>query len=110
MSDDLTPCSDAHCILAEQPRRGMCTQGGCQHLKARGPEVTRLLRALAAEVRRLRSLPVIATCGECGWCHREPVRGGWTHICENPNAPEQDLVVESTSAPPDWCPLRKEAR
>lgn len=50
----LSPCSDAHCIMAEKPRRGMCTQGGCRHLQERGPELYSLLRAMAAEILRLR--------------------------------------------------------
>lgn len=46
-ADPLEPCADAHCILAEKPRKGMHTNGGCQHLKFRGPEQTIFLMYLA---------------------------------------------------------------
>ena len=63
------------------------------------------LDALVAEVRRLRALPVIATCGGCvhltertepgAWlCHH------WEVVCNEPNDPRPD------AAPPSWCPLR----
>ena len=67
IADPLAPCSDRHCILAPQPRGpGMYTQGGCMHIKERGPGMTKFLMALGGEIVRLRALPVIATCGECG--------------------------------------------
>ena len=77
------------------------------------------VRRLVAEVRRLRAMPVIATCGGCvallvrprphrldrvhlternepnAWlCHHWEVR------CNEPNDPRPD------APPPAWCPLR----
>ena len=53
----LSPCSDAHCIMRDpnKPKRGMFTQGGCQHLKTRGPETNKLLRAMSTEIHFLRA-------------------------------------------------------
>lgn len=49
------PCSDGNCILRDKSQpRGMHTNGGCQHLKERGPEATKQLMALGAEVVALR--------------------------------------------------------
>lgn len=54
--DLLQPCSAAHCIMApERPRKGMYTQGGCRHLKFRGPELNKFLRTMANEIHRLRA-------------------------------------------------------
>lgn len=54
----LWPCSDRDCImLSPAERRGRVgTNGGCQHLKQRGPDANRLIIKLAREVGRLRGL------------------------------------------------------
>ena len=69
-------------------------------------------QALAIEVRRLRALPVIATCGACAWCG--PSSGGWS--CDHPRsiaavqraAPgcPQGGHVGHDAPPPADCPLR----
>lgn len=58
----LEPCSDIHCImLSPVERRGRVgTNGGCQHLKQRGPDANQLIRKLAAEIVRLRMPEVLA--------------------------------------------------
>lgn len=115
--DILAPCSDAHCILAEQPRVGMHTQGGCRHLKEHGGQLNLLLRTmgteilrLRAEVDRLRSLPVLPSCGDCShldggmggaWCTRAP-RGT---DCRVDHDPIPGPVGYGTP-PPSWCPWR----
>lgn len=62
------------------------------------------------EVRRLadavRALPVIATCGECGWMHRTAVRGGTVHECEHPRLAIENASIQPDTAPPSWCPYR----
>lgn len=50
------------------------------------------------------ALPVIATCGECGWCEGEVTRGPW---CERD---PHSRAVDRYDAPPSWCPLRGVAR
>jgi hypothetical protein len=57
---------------------------------------------LIAEVDRLRSLPVIPTCGECRHLYR---RG---RSCEHPNAttPGEARHVDPSHEPPSWCPWR----
>lgn len=106
MTDDenLTPCGDVSCILRDRARGGVGTNGGCQHLKARGPQLNALLRALGAEVVRLRRLPVIATCGECAWHRITHVFGDRVDYCGHPSAHNGD--VDGDTAPPTWCPLR----
>lgn len=60
----------------------------------------RLLTALLAEVDRLRALPVVTTCGACGWWETDAT-------CNHPSAPEQDEpCVYPNTTPPAWCPLR----
>lgn len=54
----------------------------------------------------VRSLPVIATCGECGWRHRVAVRGGTVHECEHPRLTIDEARVRPDNAPESWCPLR----
>lgn len=63
---------------------------------------------LLTEIDRLRALPVLRTCGECGWCSEKlDAQRTW---CSNPRAPfALDLVaraVEQDAPPPAWCPLR----
>lgn len=61
-----TECSDGGCILRDRSQPGgMRTNGGCQHLKRQGPEGNAQLRAMGAEIVRLRRALVD---GE----HREP--------------------------------------
>lgn len=65
-----------------------------------------------AEIDRLRALPVLATCGACGWCG--PTSGGWS--CDHPAsiAAVQRTIpgcpqgghVEHDAPPPADCPLR----
>ena len=44
-------CGDSNCIMRDPSKpRGMCTNGGCQHLKARSVELTRMLMAMGAEI------------------------------------------------------------
>jgi hypothetical protein len=59
--------------------------------------------ALRAEVLRLRSLPVIATCGDCGWA----LGATETRCALAPDeAREIGRAIDPDSVPPDWCPLR----
>lgn len=56
MSDQyITDCGDGSCVLRDRSKpSGMHTNGGCQHLKRSGPEANAQLRALGAEIVRLR--------------------------------------------------------
>ena len=62
---------------------------------------------LRAEIDRLRALPVIATCGECG--HASP-RSRQSHLCDHPDVydvPDPLLLkIDHDAAPPVRCPLR----
>ena len=72
----------------------------------------RTVDQLVAEVRRLRSLPVIETCGAC------PVSASIAESFgpdgeERGSAPvcgmADDLrTTDHDAAPPDWCPLRSQ--
>jgi hypothetical protein len=56
MTDDLDPCGDAGCVMLGGKRpTGQHTNGGCQHLKARGPDLVRMLRAMGRESAHLRA-------------------------------------------------------
>lgn len=64
---------------------------------------------LLAEIDRLRALPVIATCGECGWARD----GGHSYdgplvvcgkITHDSLGRRQTMSV--ADEPPTWCPLR----
>lgn len=66
-------------------------------------------RDLLAEIDRLRALPVIATCGECGWARD----GG--HSYDGPLVVCGKITHDSlgwrqtisvADEPPTWCPLR----
>ena len=60
----LAPCSDVHCILRDPHERNLVgTNGGCQHLKTRGPETNKLLKAMGSEISRLRRSPGIYVDG-----------------------------------------------
>ncbi len=54
------------------------------------------LRRIADAVR---ALPVIATCGECRWCHE-------TEACMHPRAHAEHEIDGCAMLPPSWCPLR----
>lgn len=68
-------------------------------------------RDLLAEIDRLRSLPVIATCGECG---HTPSRYARPRVCQHPALFDREdpvlLTVEHADVPPAGCPLRGGAR
>lgn len=50
-------CSDGNCILRDREKpEGTRTNGGCRHLKERGPQLNAQLRAMAAEIVRLRRM------------------------------------------------------
>jgi hypothetical protein len=60
----------------------------------------------------LRALPILRTCGECGWCG---MIGGdvMERYCDHVEAPVNPTPprlprVDQFAAPPSWCPLRKE--
>lgn len=60
-----------------------------------------------AELRRVRALPVIATCHACPWVG--PTSGGWS--CDHDTSIErtggpQGPRVDPDAAPPSWCPMR----
>jgi hypothetical protein len=58
---------------------------------------------LLAEIDRLRALPVIATCGECGHV-------GFGDYCCHPTfdglEKHQRQELSHDAAPPSWCPMR----
>ena len=103
MSNDnqnLEPCSDGNCILLDKSKpRGMHTNGGCQHIMQRGPQLQMMLRDMGAEIDALRRLSVIETCGECRWCHP-------SEVCTHERAHIEYEIDGSDRTPPEWCPLR----
>ena len=77
MDDYTKACGDGGCILRDRSEpNGQCTNGGCRHLKARGPEATKQLMALGAEVVRLRSQVGTIVDAWDGLC---AANAGWTH-------------------------------
>lgn len=60
---------------------------------------------LLAEIDRLRALPVIATCGECGYRSSRlgSEIGAVMRVCTNAYPPRE---TDYDAAPPGWCPLR----
>lgn len=71
-----------------------------------GAFIERAARAFA-EVARLRSLPVLETCGPCRYLTTNPARPGL--YCARKSRPlEGDPVEGRPIAPPGWCPLRAE--
>ena len=57
----VTDCLDHSCILRDKAKpAGQRTQGGCRHLKERGPELNKQLRAMGAEIVRLRQIEAAA--------------------------------------------------
>lgn len=77
-------------------------------------ELPAILDALDALGERA-SLPVIATCGECGFVNDEPSMLGpscrrgsnWTGPAGGMSQDEITSQVRLDAAPPAWCPLRK---
>lgn len=67
----------------------------------RGDTWDRTAVALVREVQRLRALPVLATCGECRWCHESA--GG---TCMHDRAHIEHEIDGADRPPPTWCPLR----
>lgn len=61
------------------------------------------IERLTREVETLRKLPVIATCGDCRWCHP-------TEVCAHERAHIEHEIDGSDRTPPEWCPLRGGAR
>jgi hypothetical protein len=57
----------------------------------------------------LRALPILRTCGECGWCG---TRMDDERVCRHSGATHGNSgefpPVSPDAAPPDFCPLRKE--
>ena len=64
------------------------------------------MRALVAEVRRLRALPVIQTCGGC----RHLGHPHDADLCMHRGRPHDNARTNYEDAPPQWCPLRKDRR
>ena len=58
------------------------------------------------EIDRLRRLPVIATCGECGYESLTSDADGYEASVCTKSWPRQWLLVRADKEPPEWCPLR----
>ena len=69
-------------------------------------EVRAELDRLRAELYRLRRLPVIATCGECGYESLTSDADGYEASVCTKSGPRQWLLVRADKEPPTWCPLR----
>jgi len=90
--------------LAEE-QRASAVLDGAYLVAAAVNTLGRRFRARAtSEVDYRASLPVLPTCGDCGWCS-VPRRDGPRH-CENAKAPAPPPVVDATAPPPPTCPLR----
>ncbi len=73
------------------------------------------VRAVVEERDRLRALPVIATCGSCGWA-----RDAGRITLTNAPAVQCSMVTQNSAGwrkpqphdckPPKWCPMRKGER
>lgn len=62
-----------------------------------------VVRDLLDEIDRLRALPVIPTCGDCGWqTSALSKKRAVIHVCRKSKSREIDL----STAPPTWCELR----
>jgi len=76
---------------------------------------TSLVRDLLAEIDRLRALPVLRTCGECGRYGRAEAEDGHGPCYDERAAiatPDglRPAATVANAAPPSWCPLRGGAR
>lgn len=58
------------------------------------------VEGMRVEIERLRALPVLRTCADCGYCVTDLHVGEW---CDRD---EQQRDTERESPPPSWCPLR----
>lgn len=73
------------------------------------------VRAVVEERDALRALPVIATCGQCGWA-----RDAGRITLTNAPAVQCSMVTQNSAGwrvamphdtePPKWCPMRKGER
>ena len=66
---------------------------------------------LAAEVSRLRALPVLKACGQCADFVLDSQRerdGGWCEHQQQPDGHVDRRASSASAAPPSWCPLRKD--
>lgn len=62
--------------------------------------------ALVAEVRRLRALPVIATCGDCSHFDGDSQRERGGGVCCHGFRGDFVGDTNEENPPPSWCPLR----
>lgn len=62
--------------------------------------------------RPLRTLPVIATCGSCGWARETAPFNGPRVICSmvTHNSNGWRVAMPHDCEPPKWCPMRKGER
>ncbi len=70
-------------------------------------ELRNKYRALSAELRHRRSLPVIATCIDCRhptFPRRAAGQSGGSPFCGRD--PSQRRLPTDSTTPPSWCPLR----
>ena len=61
-------------------------------------QTRRVVQAPAKNMQRA-GTQVIATCGECRWCHP-------SETCAHPKAHAEMEIDGCACAPPEWCPLR----
>ena len=69
----------------------------------------RTVYQLVAEVRRLRSLPVIETCGACYHLGLKSAAKSPTFTCTKAKRDVYDTPsseARKPPVPPDWCPIR----
>lgn len=54
------------------------------------------------------TLPVLKTCGSCGWCKRteESQNRGLYAVCHHPKMKDRHIIDDSQE-PPMWCPLKE---
>lgn len=66
------------------------------------PDAMSLIRISDA----VRRLPVIATCGECGYESLTSDADGYEASVCTKSGPRQWSLVRADKEPPTWCPLR----
>lgn len=54
----------------------------------------------------VRALPVLATCGECGWATDDPESPSDPGSGEWCGRDAKRRQIRTDAAPPSWCPLR----